>query len=166
MVVLYCNISVSWFCTAGRGGVSTPIDFPSILSEPPFSSNAKEDTCKRYLNALRGLQDDGEHAATTRAVQSFLQGDGPALQERLKQWAAGRASCISIRYIEIAPGPTFFDHLAAISKTFGERSIAHPRTLSHYRSTGTRATCRSNAVVLVLNPFFVLEYVSFNLIIC
>ncbi|KAG8214291.1 acyltransferase ChoActase/COT/CPT [Butyriboletus roseoflavus] len=53
-----------------------------------------EHTCKRYLTALRGLQDDEEHAATTRAVQSFLQGEGPALQERLKQWAAGRASYI------------------------------------------------------------------------
>ena len=50
-----------------------------------------EDTCKRYLTALRGLQDDEEHVASTRAVQSFLQGDGSALQERLKQWAAGRA---------------------------------------------------------------------------
>ncbi|KAN0086309.1 Choline/Carnitine o-acyltransferase domain containing protein [Tylopilus felleus] len=53
-----------------------------------------EDTCKRYLTALRGLQDDEEHVASTRAVQSFLQGDGSALQERLKQWAAGRASYI------------------------------------------------------------------------
>ncbi|KAH0826289.1 hypothetical protein J3R83DRAFT_5766 [Lanmaoa asiatica] len=50
-----------------------------------------EHTCERYLTALRGLQDDEEHAATIRAVQGFLQGDGPALQERLKQWAAGRA---------------------------------------------------------------------------
>lgn len=55
-----------------------------------------QDTCKRYLTALRGLQDDEEHAATTRAVQSFLQGDGPALQERLERWAAGRARCVPI----------------------------------------------------------------------
>ncbi|KIJ59628.1 hypothetical protein HYDPIDRAFT_140391 [Hydnomerulius pinastri MD-312] len=53
-----------------------------------------EDTCKRYLTALRGLQDDQEHVATTRAVQSFLEGEGPALQERLKGWAAERASYI------------------------------------------------------------------------
>ncbi|KAG9308884.1 carnitine acetyl transferase [Chiua virens] len=50
-----------------------------------------QDTCKRYLTALRGLQDDDEHAATTRAVQTFLEVDGPVLQERLNQWAAGRA---------------------------------------------------------------------------
>ena len=43
-------------------------------------------------------------------------------------------------YLEIAP--TFFD-LAAISRTFGEQSTTCPRTLSHCRSTGTRATCRT-----------------------
>lgn len=53
-----------------------------------------EDTCKRYLKALRGLQDDREHAATTRAVQRFLEGEGPQLQGRLIQWAASRASYI------------------------------------------------------------------------
>ncbi|KAF8419832.1 hypothetical protein L210DRAFT_3400485 [Boletus edulis BED1] len=53
-----------------------------------------EDTCNN-LTALRGLQDDEEHAATTLAVQKFREGDGPALQERLKQWAAGRASYLS-----------------------------------------------------------------------
>lgn len=59
------------------------------LPVPPL-----EDTCKRYLKALRGLQDDREHAATTRAVQRFLEGDGPQLQERLIEWAASRASYI------------------------------------------------------------------------
>lgn len=57
-----------------------------------------EHTCKRYLTALRGLQDDEEHAATNRAVQSFLQGEGPALQERLKQWASGRARHVPLYY--------------------------------------------------------------------
>ncbi|KAL4073165.1 acyltransferase ChoActase/COT/CPT [Scleroderma yunnanense] len=53
-----------------------------------------EDTCKRYLTALRALQDDREHAATTRAVQRFLEDEGPQLQGRLKEWAANRASYI------------------------------------------------------------------------
>ncbi|KAI6114103.1 carnitine acetyl transferase [Pisolithus sp. B1] len=44
-----------------------------------------EDTCKRYLKALRGLQDDREHAATTRAEKALQ------LQERLIEWAASRA---------------------------------------------------------------------------
>ena len=55
-----------------------------------------EDTCQRYLAALRGLQDDEEHAATTCAVDSFLREDGPALQERLKRWAAGRARYVPL----------------------------------------------------------------------
>ncbi|KAG6370995.1 hypothetical protein JVT61DRAFT_10711 [Boletus reticuloceps] len=61
---------------------------------PKFPIPPLEDTYKRYLIALRGLQDDEVHAATTLAVQKSLEGDGPALQERLKQWAAGRASYI------------------------------------------------------------------------
>ncbi|KIK90875.1 hypothetical protein PAXRUDRAFT_831305 [Paxillus rubicundulus Ve08.2h10] len=61
---------------------------------PKLPIPSLEDTCKRYLTALSGLQDDQEHAATVRAVQSFLEGEGPALQKRLKQWAAGRASYI------------------------------------------------------------------------
>ncbi|KAG6371732.1 hypothetical protein JVT61DRAFT_9080 [Boletus reticuloceps] len=61
----------------------------SKLPIPPL-----EDTCKQYLTALRGLQEDEEHAATTLAFQKFLEGDGPAFQGRLKQWAAGRASYI------------------------------------------------------------------------
>jgi len=48
-------------------------------------------TCKRYLTALRALQDDKEHAATQRAVQAFLDGEGPLLQERLNEWAKERA---------------------------------------------------------------------------
>ena len=101
----------------------------------------------------------------TCTVQSFLQGDGPALQECLKQWAAGSTRCVSIRYLEIAL--TFFNlRLAAISRTFGEQSTMLSRTLSHYCLTGTRAICLSNTVVLALNPFFVLKYASFNLIIC
>jgi len=52
-----------------------------------------EDTCERYLRALRALQDDREHATTTRAVQRFLAEEGPQLQQRLKEWAADRARC-------------------------------------------------------------------------
>ncbi|EPQ51919.1 acyltransferase ChoActase/COT/CPT [Gloeophyllum trabeum ATCC 11539] len=47
-----------------------------------------EDTCKRYLRALEGLQDTKEHENTERAVEDFLRGEGPRLQERLEAWAA------------------------------------------------------------------------------
>ena len=46
-----------------------------------------EDTCRRYLTALKGLQDDREHERTLRAVKEFLEGDGPKLQTRLQEWA-------------------------------------------------------------------------------
>lgn len=80
--------------TSTKFSPHTPIPGSTFANQdalPKLPIPPLEDTCKRYLTALRGLQDDEEHAATTRAVQSFLQGEGLALQERLRQWAAGRA---------------------------------------------------------------------------
>ncbi|EIN13566.1 acyltransferase ChoActase/COT/CPT [Punctularia strigosozonata HHB-11173 SS5] len=45
-----------------------------------------EDTCRRYLRALEGLQSPEEHEATKRAVNEFLHQEGPKLQERLKRY--------------------------------------------------------------------------------
>ena len=50
-----------------------------------------EDTCRRYLRALEGLQEPDEHARTKKAVEEFLNGDGPRIQARLKSWAAKKA---------------------------------------------------------------------------
>lgn len=50
-----------------------------------------EDTCRRYLTALEGLQDTKEHEQTKKAVSDFLEGDGPKLQKRLQEWAATKA---------------------------------------------------------------------------
>ena len=50
-----------------------------------------EDTCKRYLKALEAMQDKNEHEATTAAVQEFLQGEGPRIQQKLIEWAKDRA---------------------------------------------------------------------------
>lgn len=61
---------------------------------PKLPVPSLEDTCKRYLVALRGLQDDKEHTATQHAIQAFLDGEGPALQERLNEWARDKASYI------------------------------------------------------------------------
>ncbi|GJJ11727.1 hypothetical protein Clacol_005965 [Clathrus columnatus] len=52
------------------------------LPVPPL-----EETCVRYLRALEGLQSLEEHEATKRAVEDFLQGDGPRAQEMLKEYA-------------------------------------------------------------------------------
>lgn len=59
---------------------------------PKLPVPSLEDTCKRHLIALRGLQDDKEHAATQHAVQAFFDREGPALQERLNEWAREKAS--------------------------------------------------------------------------
>ena len=53
-----------------------------------------EETCKRYLRALEGLQDPKEHEETKRAVEEFLKHDGPRAQERLKEYAKDRARCV------------------------------------------------------------------------
>jgi len=52
-----------------------------------------EDTCKRYLKALEALQDESEHELTKKAVQEFLENEGPGLQERLKEWAKDKNRC-------------------------------------------------------------------------
>ncbi|KAG6889150.1 hypothetical protein C0995_003326 [Termitomyces sp. Mi166 len=47
-----------------------------------------KDTCRRYLCALEGLQDEQEHLKTQEAVRDFLENDGPKIQEKLKECAA------------------------------------------------------------------------------
>ncbi|KAI0369642.1 acyltransferase ChoActase/COT/CPT [Pilatotrama ljubarskyi] len=53
-----------------------------------------EETCRRYLTALEGLQDPREHEETRRAVEDFLQNEGPRVQEKLKEYAKDKASYI------------------------------------------------------------------------
>lgn len=53
-----------------------------------------ENTCKKYLTALKPLQSPREHAETKIAVQEFLKQDGPYLQEKLRNYATGKTSYI------------------------------------------------------------------------
>ncbi|KAK5660968.1 hypothetical protein OQA88_12343 [Cercophora sp. LCS_1] len=53
-----------------------------------------ERSCGRYLAALKPLQSNREHADTKRAVEEFLRGEGPELNEKLKKYAEGRTSYI------------------------------------------------------------------------
>ncbi|KHE87119.1 putative carnitine acetyl transferase FacC [Neurospora crassa] len=53
-----------------------------------------ESTCQRYLASLKPLQTHREHAETRRAVQEFLQTDGPELHEKLKKYAEDQTSYI------------------------------------------------------------------------
>ena len=63
-------------------------DLPK-LPIPPL-----EETCKRYLRALEGLQDRKEHEETKRVVEEFLNHDGPRAQERLNEYAKDKARCV------------------------------------------------------------------------
>lgn len=58
---------------------------------PKLPIPSLEDTCNRYLTALEGLQDQKEHEGTKRAVEEFLNDEGPRIQERLKAYAADKA---------------------------------------------------------------------------
>ena len=70
------------------------VTFAAQDSLPKLPIPDLEDTCKRYLEALEPLQTNREHYETERAVKEFLTGDGPGLQESLKQYATGKSSYI------------------------------------------------------------------------
>lgn len=53
-----------------------------------------ESSCTKYLAALKPLQTPREHQETIVAVQDFLKQDGPALQEKLKKYAADKGNYI------------------------------------------------------------------------
>ncbi|KAJ3734874.1 carnitine acetyl transferase [Lentinula guzmanii] len=59
------------------------------LPVPPL-----EDTCRRYLGALEGLQDPEEHARTKEVVKEFLEKEGPGIQQKLIDWAKTQDSYI------------------------------------------------------------------------
>jgi len=53
-----------------------------------------ESTCKKYLASLDPLQTAREHHDSERAVQEFLQTEGPDLQAKLKAYSEGKSSYI------------------------------------------------------------------------
>ena len=53
-----------------------------------------ESTLKKYKDVLKPLQSKREQEDTASAVQSFLRGEGPELQSRLKKYATGKTSYI------------------------------------------------------------------------
>ncbi|GAW03660.1 carnitine acetyl transferase [Lentinula edodes] len=59
------------------------------LPVPPL-----EETCRRYLRALEGLQDPEEHTKTKEVVREFLENEGPEIQQKLMDWARTRDSYI------------------------------------------------------------------------
>ncbi|KAB5586061.1 Choline/Carnitine o-acyltransferase-domain-containing protein [Coniochaeta sp. 2T2.1] len=53
-----------------------------------------ENSCQKYLTALKPLQSRREHSETQHAVEEFLRHDGPELQEKLKRYATCQTSYI------------------------------------------------------------------------
>lgn len=51
-----------------------------------------ESTCRKYLDALRPLQNIHEHEETEAAVEEFLHNEGSELQTRLQKYATGKTS--------------------------------------------------------------------------
>ncbi|GLB35672.1 putative carnitine choline acetyltransferase family protein [Lyophyllum shimeji] len=72
----------------------TNVTFAHQTKLPKLPIPPLEDTCRRYLRALEGLQDEKEHAQTKEAVRDFLENEGPRIQEKLKEWASRKDSYI------------------------------------------------------------------------
>lgn len=70
------------------------LDTKEQASLPKLPVPNLEDTCRRYLSALKELQDADEHADTKRAVDEFLHGDGPRIQQKLQAWAETQARSV------------------------------------------------------------------------
>lgn len=80
--------------TDQSSGHKRGITFAAQETLPKLPIPDLDDTCKKYIDALRPLQNKREQEATATAVQEFLESDGPELQARLKKYAAGKISYI------------------------------------------------------------------------
>lgn len=66
---------------------SQPNGASTSTSLPKLPIPKLEDTCKRYLRALEGLQDEEEHSKTQMVVQKFLTGgEGEKWQKKLEEY--------------------------------------------------------------------------------
>lgn len=78
-----------------RNGQSKPgITFAAQDRLPNLPIPELESSLTKYLNALTPLQSAKEHQDTEAAIKDFLRIDGPKLQEKLKDYAKGRANYI------------------------------------------------------------------------
>lgn len=70
------------------------ITFAAQEKLPKLPIPELDSTCKKYLTSLNPLQTAREHHDSERAVEEFLRTDGPGLQDKLKQYSAGKSSYI------------------------------------------------------------------------
>jgi carnitine O-acetyltransferase len=88
-----------------RNGHSKPgITFAAQDRLPTLPIPELDSSLKKYLNALRPLQSAKEFRDTEIAVKEFQRSDGVKLQEKLKEYAKGKANyieqfCESVRAV-------------------------------------------------------------------
>lgn len=70
------------------------LTFSNQESLPKLPVPDLENTCRRYLESLSALQTPREQTESKAAVEEFLRTDGPALQEKLKNYASLKTSYI------------------------------------------------------------------------
>ncbi|PHH81143.1 hypothetical protein CDD82_1286 [Ophiocordyceps australis] len=86
----YARVPMATPNTGKEGGIT----FAAQEKLPKLPIPDLESTCHRYLDVLRPIQSPRDHAETRIAVDEFLRGDGPDLQEKLKAYAHGKTSYI------------------------------------------------------------------------
>lgn len=70
------------------------LTFKNQDSLPKLPVPDLESTCQKYLESLSALQSPRERAESRMAVEEFLKIDGPALQEKLRNYASSKTSYI------------------------------------------------------------------------
>ena len=70
------------------------ITFAAQEKLPKLPIPELENTCRKYVEALKPLQSAREHQDTVAAVNEFKRREGPELHERLKKYATGKSSYI------------------------------------------------------------------------
>lgn len=80
--------------TFKRPGQKKNSTFANQDSLPKLPIPDLESSCKKYVDALYPLQLPSERQETQAAVEDFLKKEGPALQEKLKEYASSQTSYI------------------------------------------------------------------------
>lgn len=75
-------------------GSKPGITFAHQDSLPKLPIAELDVVCRKYLEAVKPLQNKREHSNTVAAVREFIRTDGPELQERLKKYAGNKSSYI------------------------------------------------------------------------
>ena len=90
------NMSTTAIQGSPRSKSSHTITWAYQCQLPKLPIPPLEDTCRRYLTALKGLQDDEEHENTIKVVEAFLHGDGPRIQEMLLEYSKDKNRCAQV----------------------------------------------------------------------